>query len=97
MRNFISYVLAGLTAVLVMDVFGAPIGLNLAVFAWPAVDGVVLHQVVDRTHNSDRLPTGTRSGRQTFPQNTPLLIGCEPVFSSLSKDNRSNFPGRCIS
>ncbi len=97
MRNFISYILAGSIALLVMDVFGAPIGLNLAVFAWPAVDGAAIHQVVDRTHKSDRLPIRTLSGRQTLPQNTSVLIGCEPVFSPLSKGNQLNFPGRCIS
>jgi hypothetical protein len=97
MRNFISYILAGFIAVLVMDVIAPSIGLSLAVFAWPAADGPAMHQIVDRTHKSDRLQIPTRSGRQTVPQNTPVLVGCEPVFSSLSKGNRSNFPGRCIS
>lgn len=97
MRNLIYYILAGSIAVLVMDVFAAPIGLGLAVFAWPAVDGPAMHQIVDRTHKSDRLPVRALSGRQTLPQGMPVLIGCEAVFSPLSKGNQSNFPGRCLS
>jgi hypothetical protein len=97
MRNFISYILAGVIAVFVMDVIAPSIGSSLAVFAWPAADGVTVHQNVDRTHKSDRLKIPTRSGRQTVPQNTPVLIGCEPAFSPLSKGNRSNFAGRCMS
>lgn len=94
MRNFLSYILAGALVVLLLDVIAPPVGLGLA--AWPPVDGQTVPQVVDRTHKSDRLPVPRATGRRTTPPNAPVLVGCEPVFSALSKEKQANFPGRCL-
>jgi len=96
MRSIISYVLAGLVVVLAMDMIAPPIGFGLAVFAWPAVNGNALHQSVDRAHKGDRLPLPLVNGRQNGPTEIPVLVGCEPVFSPLSKSKHANYPGRCI-
>lgn len=95
MRNFIWYILAGALVVLLMDVIAPPVGLSLTV-ARPSVEGSAPPQVVDRTHKSDRLQIPTASGRRVTPPNTPVLVGCDPVFSSLSTAKQINFPGRCI-
>ena len=96
MRNFLSYILAGTLVVLLLDVIAPPVGLGLGLAAWPPVDSQTIPQVVDRTHKSDRLPVPRATGRRTTPPNAPMLVGCEPVFSSLSKEKQANFPGRCL-
>lgn len=98
MRNILSYILAGALVVLLLDVIAPPVGLGLGMAAWPSADGRAVPQVVDRTHKSDRLPVPRASGgrlRMTPPR-APVLVGCEPVFSALSKEKQGNFPGRCV-
>jgi hypothetical protein len=97
MRGFISYILAGIVVLVAMDAIAPPAGLGLAIGKWPSVDGNVAEQVVDRTHKGDRLQVPMAKGGRTSPSLAPeMLIGCEPVFSSLSASSRINFPGRCI-
>lgn len=94
MRNFLSYILAGALVGLLLDVIAPPVGLGFA--ARPYSDGQPIPQAVDRTHKSDRLPVPQATGRRTMPPNAPVLVGCEPVFSALSKEKQANFPGRCL-
>lgn len=96
-RSVISYILAAALVVLVMDIIAPPAGFGLAVGAWPSVDRAARPQTVDRTHKGDRLQFPAASSRQNKPSGHPaMLIGCEPVFSSLSSGARANFAGRCI-
>ena len=98
MRSVISYVVAAVLVVLVMDIIAPPAGFGLAVGAWPSVDGNGRPQVVDRTHKGDRLQFPSASNRRNAPSGKPaMLIGCEPVFSALSSGARANFAGRCLS
>jgi hypothetical protein len=97
MRGFLSYVLIGIVIVIAMDAIVPPAGLGLATGAWPAAEPKETGQVVDRAHKSDRLPAPLANGRRMIPSPVPaVLVGCEPVFSSLSASSRANFSGRCI-
>ena len=97
MRNFVSYILAGAFVVLLLDVIAPPAGFGLGVAARPSVEGQRLApQIVDRTRKSDRLPVPKASGRRLTPPAAPVLVGCDPVFSALSKDKQANYPGRCL-
>jgi hypothetical protein len=93
MRNILSFSLVGALVVVLLGVIAPPVGLGAA---WSSFEGGAASQVVDRTHKSDRLRVPRASGRQMTPPSAPVLVGCEPVFSSLSKDKRANFPGRCV-
>ena len=98
MRSFFSCLFAGTLAVLVMDAVAPPVGLGLAVMAWPVVDGGAMPQMVNRAHKSDRLKVPLANGRQMAPPIAPaMLVGCEPVFSALSGAAAANRPGRCVS
>lgn len=94
MRGLVSYIVAGTVVVLAMDIIAPPVGLGLAVVAQPAAE---TGQFVDRTNKGDRLQAPTVNGRQTPAGASPLPVGCEAVFSSLSAGARANFPGRCAS
>jgi hypothetical protein len=96
MRNFLSFILAGTLVVLLLDVVATPVGLGLGVAGWPSVDGQAVPQMVNRTHKSDRLSVPRASGRRLIPPKAPVLVGCEPVFSALSREKQANFPGRCL-
>jgi hypothetical protein len=97
MRTLLSYILAGILAVLLLDVIAPPAGFGLGVAAGPSVNQQGLNpQIVDRSGKSDRLQVPKTSGRQLTPKAAPVLVGCEPVFSALSKDKQANFPGRCL-
>ena len=96
MGNFLSYILASALVVLLLDVTAPPVGYGLGLAVRPPADGQLIPQVVDRTHKSDRLPVSRATGRRTTPPNAPMLVGCEPVFSALSKEKQANFPGRCL-
>ena len=97
MRAFASYVMAGTFVVLAMDFIAPPVGLGLAVGAWPSVDRGQIAQSVIRTHKSDRLSGPSTIGNQQAPKKLPnMLVGCDPVFSPLSASARANFAGRCI-
>jgi hypothetical protein len=96
MRNIISYSLASAFVVLLLAVISPPTGLGLSVAARPSVEKQeAVRQIVDRRHKSDRLQVPRASERQITPP-APVLVGCEAVFSSLSKEKRANFPGRCL-
>lgn len=96
MRNIVSYILAGAFVVLLLDVIALPAGLGFRAAAWPSVERQGLApQIVDRTHKSDRLPVPKASGRRLTPP-VPVLVGCDPVFSALSKEKQANYPGRCL-
>lgn len=98
MRNFVTYFFAGIAAILAMDAVAPPVGLGLAVGVWPSIPDSFVGQVVDRTHKGDRLQVPLTTGRRMSPTSTPaVLVGCEPVFSSLSASSRANFSGRCLS
>jgi hypothetical protein len=92
MRGMMPYILAGIVAVVAMDIVAPPVGLGLAVLAQPATD--MNKQIVDRTHKGDKLHVP--NVRQTPPGAPPMPIGCESAFSSLSAGARANFPGRCL-
>ena len=95
MRNFISYVLASAFVVLLLAVVTPPAGLGVA--ARPSIEGQRLApQIVDRTRKSDQLPVPKATGRRLTPPAAPVLVGCDPVFSALSKDKQANYPGRCL-
>ena len=97
MRNFVSYVLASAFVVLLLAVIAPPAGFGFGVAARPSTEGQRLApQIVDRTHKSDRLQVPRASERQITPPAAPVLIGCEPAFSALSKEKQANFPGRCL-
>jgi hypothetical protein len=96
MRNFVSYVLASALVVLLLAVI-APAGFGLSVAARQSVEGQgAVPQTVDRTRKSNRLQVPRASGRQITPPAAPVLVGCEPAFSALSKEKHANFPGRCL-
>jgi hypothetical protein len=83
--------------VLLMDIIAPPAGFGLAVGAWPPADGNARPQIVDRTHKGDRLQHPTADDRRKPPAGKPaMLVGCEPVFSSLSSGARANYAGRCV-
>jgi hypothetical protein len=96
-RSVISYILAAAVVVLLMDVMAPPAGFGLAVGARPSADGNTRPQIVDRTHKADQLQFPAAHNRRNLPSGKPaMLIGCEPVFSSLSSGARANFAGRCM-
>ena len=97
MRAVISYVLAAALVVVLVDIIAAPTGFGFALGARPSVDGNVKPQVVDRSHKGDKLRIPIANDRRNAPSGSPaMLIGCEPVFSSLSSGARANFAGRCV-
>jgi hypothetical protein len=100
MRGFTSYLLAGFVVVLAMDLIAPPIGLGMSLVAWPAAKEAPIVQIVNRTHKGDRLQVlqvPTASDHQKAPSVAPAtLVGCEPVFSSLSANAKLNFAGRCL-
>lgn len=97
MRGLASYVVAGILVVLALDLIAPPVGLGLAVGAWPAVERGTALQSVDRTKKTDRMPVPTAVGKQQVPRKPPtMLVGCDPVFSPLSASAQANFAGRCV-
>jgi hypothetical protein len=98
MRGFISYTLAAVVVVIALDAIAPPAGLGPVIGAWPAIEEESgTSQVVDRTHKADRLQLPSANGRRMPPPRVPaVMIGCEPVFSSLSASSRANFAGRCV-
>ena len=97
MRGIALYLLAGILVVLAMDFVAPPVGLGLAVLAWPAERDVTT-QFVDRTRKGDRMSLPTSAGKPQTPEKPPaVMIGCVPLFSPLSASARiSNMPGRCV-
>jgi len=98
MRGFVLYLVAGTLVVLAMDLIAPPAGMGLAVGAWPVVEPESIMQSVNRSNKSDRLlvPT-TAVGKKQTPRKPPVvMVGCDPVFSSLSASARANFSGRCV-
>ena len=97
MRNFVSYGLASALVALLLAVIAPPAGFGLDVSARPSIEGQILvPQIVDRARKSDRLQVPRASEKQITPPAAPVLVGCEPAFSVLSKEKQANFPGRCL-
>ena len=97
MRNIVSYILAGAFVVLLLVIIVPPAGPGFGATAWPSVERQGLApQIVERTRKSDRLLVPKASGRRLTPPAAPVLVGCDPVFSALSKDKQANYPGRCL-
>lgn len=97
MRNFVAYLFAGSVAVLAIGAVVPSAGRGW-VGASPSLSDSFAGQVVDRTMKGDRLRVPLTTGRRNLPPSTPkVLVGCEPVFSSLSASSRANFSGRCLS
>lgn len=97
MRRSISYILAAALIALVSEVIAPQVGFGYAVGARPSVDENARPQIADRAHKGDRLQFPAASGRRNVPAGKPaMLVGCEPVFSSLSSSARANFAGRCV-
>jgi hypothetical protein len=97
MRAFILYLVAGIFAVLALDVIAPPLGLGLTAGAWAVTERDPIPQTVDRARKSDRLAVPTAVRKKQEPRKTPaVLVGCEPVFSPLSASARANFAGRCV-
>jgi hypothetical protein len=95
MRGCAFYIVAGILVVLALDFIAPPVGLGLALGAWPSVQIV---QSVNRTSKTDRLfvPRSTVR-KQQLPHKSPaVMVGCDPVFSPLSASAQANFSGRCI-
>lgn len=98
MRGFAIYLVAGILVVLALDLIAPPVGLSLAVGAWPTAEHEPIVQSVNRSHKADRLlvPT-TTVGKQRSPARSPVvMVGCDPVFSPLSASAQANFSGRCV-
>jgi hypothetical protein len=98
MRGFISYTLAAIVVLIALDVIAPLSGFGLAINAWPVIEEEnAMNQLVDRTHKADRLQLPLANGQRVSPPRAPaVMIGCEPVFSSLSASSRANFAGRCV-
>jgi hypothetical protein len=98
MRSFMVCLFAGSVAILAMGAVASSAGLGWAVGASPSLPATFAGQTVDRTRKGDRLTVPLTTGRRNSPQSKPaVLVGCEPVFSSLSASSRANFSGRCLS
>jgi len=97
MRGLLLAMFAATIAVLAIDAIVPSLGLGLAAGNRPVVEQSTPAQVVDRTHKGDRLRMPASIGQRLSPAITPeVLIGCEPVFSSLSAHSRVNYAGRCM-
>ena len=95
MRGIASYILAGVFAVLALDIVAPPAGLGFSsVGAAPSAINDVTLQSVDRTNKGDRVPMTTIGKNQPEPQK--MLSGCDPAFSPLSAQARANFARSCI-
>jgi len=100
MRNMVSYILASALIALLLAVIAPPagFGFGFGAAARPSTERQGLApQTVDRTRKSDRLLVPKASERRLPPPAMPVLVGCDPVFSALSKDKQANYPGRCLS
>jgi len=97
MRNIVSYILAAALVALLLEVIAPPAGFGFGAAAWPSIERQGLApQSIDRTRKSDRLLVPKASGRKLPPPAAPVLVGCDAVFSALSKDKQANYPGRCL-
>jgi len=97
MRNVIPYVLVAALVTLLLEVIAPPAGFGFGAPAWSSIERQgPAPQIVDRTRKSDRLLVPKASGRRLVPPAAPVLVGCDPVFSALSKDKQANYPGRCL-
>ena len=94
MRNIVSYILVSALVALLLEGIAPPAGFNFGAAARPSTNGLA-PQTVDRTRKSDRFLVPKASGRRLTPA-APVLVGCDAVFSSLSKDKQANYPGRCL-
>ena len=93
MRKFVSYLLAGILAVLLTDFIVLPMGFGLAVRARSVAERGATTQYVDRTHKGDRLRVPAASTVQKAPL---AMVGCDPPFSRLLASARLHAPGRCV-
>jgi hypothetical protein len=97
MRRFLSLVIGGAVLVSGVNAIASFAKRDLASLYRQTSDDNSPLQSVDRSHKGDRLHLPFANGKQMPPPATPsMLVGCEPVFSSLSASSRVNFPGRCV-
>ncbi len=97
MRGFASYLMAGILAVVAIDLIAPPVGIGLPVGAWPTVENESLVQSVNRSHKGDRLNVPPAVGKLQAPRKSPtVMVGCDPVFSPLSASAHANFSRSCV-
>jgi len=97
MRSMAACLMAGVLAVLAMDLIAPPARIGLMGVSASAQDVAI--QSVNRTLKGDRLRmSATVAKRQAPPAKprSPVIVGCEPLFSPLVVSAHSNFAGRCI-
>lgn len=95
MRGFVSYLIAGIFALVALDMVAPPAGLGFSPLgAAPAPAYAPLH-IVDRANKGDRMPVTTIGKNQSEQQAPKMLTGCEPAFSPLSSSARANFARSC--
>ena len=72
--------------------FGLPVGARASVEPGFAV------QSVNRAHKGDRLrmPTAAEKPQPPRQPRPTIMVGCEPVFSTLTASASANFSGRCV-
>ena len=92
MRNIVSYFFAGAFVVLLLDAIVPPAGLVLGPLHGHQSRGSYWRpRLLIALDKGDRLLVPKASGRRLTPPAAPVLVGCDPVFSSLSKDHRPTF------
>jgi hypothetical protein len=98
MRGLVSYLIAGILVVLVLDMVAPLVGLGFSpVGASPAAyNGDPALQSVDRSNKGDRISVTTVGKRKPEVPRPPAMAGCEPAFSPLAASARANFARSCI-
>jgi hypothetical protein len=96
MRGFLSYLLAGTVVVLAMDFVVAPNGLTPSLAA-PVAEQSLPQQLVNRSNKSDRMPVASQVRKDQPQKARRVMVGCDPVYSTLAASAQANFAGRCIS
>jgi hypothetical protein len=97
MRGVASYLTVGALGALAMQLVATSAGFGLEIGARPVADPGMPLQIVDRSHKGDRLRVPALARRPELSnKSSPVLVGCDPVFSPLSAAARANVPGRCV-
>jgi hypothetical protein len=93
MRDFMSYLIAGVLLVLAMD-FVAPFGPSAS--AWPELPVKPIEQIVNRGGKGDRLLVPTAIKPQQPQKRPTMMVGCDPAISPMSVSAYANFAARCV-